>query len=211
MITEKSPPVLLLFVLLWALSCVGAPYLQELVLQHVPTVLVVAGLIAARRRRWLSRQSESLVLLFMTLHVLGARYLYSYVPYDDWSYWLVGQSISSRFGFTRNHYDRLVHFAYGLLLVSPAREVLTRRLKTAGRGGEWLALQLILATGAVYEIAEWLVAVTFAPDWAEHYNGQQGDVWDAQKDMALAAVGAVVGLAVANLTEFRRARSKHVQ
>lgn len=191
--------LLFAFVLLWALSCVAAPYPNELVLQHVPTVLVVAGLIAGRRRRWLSRQSESLVLLFMTLHMLGARYLYSYVPYDDWSYWLMGQSISSRFGFTRNHYDRLVHFAYGLLLVSPAREVLSRQLKPTGRGADWLALEFILATSAVYEIAEWLVAVTLAPDWADHYNGQQGDVWDAQKDMALAALGAAVGLLVTKL------------
>ncbi|HJT36023.1 MAG TPA: DUF2238 domain-containing protein [Pirellulales bacterium] len=201
--------LLLLFVLLWALSCIAAPYPDELVLQHVPTVLVVAGLIAGRRRRWLSRQSESLVLLFMTLHVIGARYMYSYVPYDDWSYWLVGQSISSWFGFTRNHYDRLVHFAYGLLLVSPAREVLSRQLKPTGRGADWLALQFIVATSAVYEIAEWLVAVTLAPDWAEHYNGQQGDLWDAQKDMALAAVGAVAGLAVGKLTKYRRSRSQH--
>lgn len=62
-----------------------------------------------------------------------------------------------------------------------------------------MALEFILATSAVYEIAEWLVAVTLAPDWADHYNGQQGDVWDAQKDMALAALGAAVGLLVTKL------------
>lgn len=112
--------------LLWVFTCIGAEYPNELVLQHVPTAIVVVGLFVARGRRWLSPASESLVLLFMTLHLLGARYLYSYVPYDDWSYWLSGKTISACFGFTRNHYDRLVHFAYGLLLVYPVSEVLSR-------------------------------------------------------------------------------------
>lgn len=118
----------------------------------------------------------------MTLHVLGARYLYSYVPYDDWSYWLWGKTVSGYFGFTRNHYDRLVHFAYGLLLVYPASEVLSRHCHVSLRVGGWLAVQFILATSALYEIGEWALAISVAPDWAEHYNGQQGDRWDAQKD-----------------------------
>ncbi len=194
---------LLLFVLVWALSCIGASYPKELVLQHVPTALVVAGIFIARRRGWLSPSSVALVLLFMTLHVIGARYLYSYVPYDDWSYWLWGRSVSSCFGFTRNHYDRLVHFAYGLLLVYPACEFSRRQWKVTGRTGGWLALQFILASSALYEVGEWALAITLAPEWAEHYNGQQGDMWDAQKDMALAAVGAVVGLAIQRLAERR--------
>lgn len=194
---------LLLFVLVWALSCIGAPYPKELVLQHVPTAFVLAGVFVARRRGCLSPLSVNLVLLFMMLHLLGARYLYSYVPYDDWSFALLGQSISSRFGFARNHYDRLVHFAYGLLLVYPAREYLNRQWKIEGRRGGLLAFQFILATSAVYEIGEWGIAVTLAPDWAEHYNGQQGDLWDAQKDMALAAAGAMAGLAAMKMPNLR--------
>jgi len=194
---------LLLFVLLWVFSCIGAPYPKELFLQHVPTAFVVVGIFIARRRRWLSPSSVALVLLFMTLHVIGARYLYSYVPYDDWSYWLWGRSISSRFGFGRNHYDRLVHFAYGLLLVYPARDFLSRQWQITGRAGAGAALQFILATSALYEMGEWAVAILMAPDWAEHYNGQQGDAWDAQKDMALAAAGAVVGLPILRLADWR--------
>ena len=51
---------------------------------------------------------------------------------------------------------------------------------------------MILAASAVYEIAEWVAAMTFAPDWADAYNGQQGDLWDAQRDMALAWRGSMV-------------------
>lgn len=187
-------PLLLLFLLCWALSCVDPPYPRELVLQHVPTAIAVAALTAGRQRMRLGRTSEQLVLAFLALHVLGARYLYSYVPYDDWAAALVGRPISSMFGWTRNHYDRLVHLAYGLLLYFPLREAIERRSDLRGASSGALAVQGILASSAFYEIAEWWVALTFASEWAEHYNGQQGDPWDAQKDMALAAAGALVAL-----------------
>jgi putative membrane protein len=56
-------------------------------------------------------------------------------------------------------------------------------------------MMFILSAGAFYEIAEWGVAMVFSPETAENYNGQQGDVWDPQKDMLLAAIGAVISLA----------------
>jgi putative membrane protein len=184
----------LVFLLFWAATCLSPPCPRELVLQHIPTVIALAALGWCRRRLQLSRASVRLVLLFLALHALGARYLYSYVPYDDWSVALGGRPISSQFGFTRNHYDRLVHFAYGLLLYVPLAEAIERTLKPRGAWSGVLAVQGILATSAAYEIIEWCVALTFAPDWAEHYNGQQGDLWDAQKDMSLAAAGALVAL-----------------
>lgn len=67
-------------------------------------------------------------------------------------------------------------------------------------------MQFILATSALYEIGEWALAISVAPDWVEHYNGQQGDMWDAQKDMALATAGAVVGLAILRVAGWRRRR-----
>jgi putative membrane protein len=57
----------------------------------------------------------------------------------------------------------------------------------------------VLAASAVYEIGEWATAMTFAPDWAEAYNGQQGDPWDAQKDMAFAAVGSILAVGFVGL------------
>lgn len=188
--TGDSGP-LVAFLLFWAVTCIDPPHPHELVLQHIPTTIAVAALAIGRRRLPLSNSSVRLVLMFLSLHVLGARYLYSYVPYDDWSAALFGRTASSVFGFTRNHYDRLVHVAYGVLLFFPAREVVVGRLQVRGLSADVLALQLILATSALYELIEWGVALVFAPDWSEHYNGQQGDLWDAQKDMALAMLGAV--------------------
>lgn len=99
---------------------------------------------------------------------------------------------------------------YGLLLIYPASEVLSRHCHVSARAGGWLALQFILATSALYEIGEWGLAITAAPDWAEHYNGQQGDMWDAQKDMALAVAGAVVGMAVIKFSDWAHSRKKRV-
>jgi putative membrane protein len=187
---------LIAFLALWAVSCIAVPYPKYFWLQHVPTVAVVLALLAAQNRFAISRLSYGLIIAFMLLHVLGARYLYSYVPYDDWSEWLLGERITDRFEFTRNHYDRLVHFFFGLLLVIPAWRCARR---FAGTGAWWsavFAFSVILAASALYEVFEWLVAITMAPDWAESYNGQQGDIWDAQRDMALAALGAILGLSV---------------
>jgi putative membrane protein len=186
---------LAIFLALWAISCVRVPYPKYFWLQHVPTIAVVIVLVIVQNRLQISRLSYTLILVFMLLHVLGARYLYSYVPYDDWSERLMGYRITDRFGFTRNHYDRLVHLLFGLLLVVPAWRFSQRFVGTTAWWGAVLAFSTIMAASAVYEVFEWLVAVIMATDWAESYNGQQGDMWDAQRDMALAGLGAVLGIA----------------
>jgi putative membrane protein len=186
--------VLALFLAFWTVSCINVPYPKYFWLQHVPTVGFVVALAWAQNRLQISRVSYTLLMAFMALHVLGARYLYSYVPYDNWSTALFGLSITDRFGFERNHYDRLVHFCFGLMLVIPAWRFSCR---IVGWGPAWsaaFAFMGIMTASAIYEVIEWLGAIIMAPDWAESYNGQQGDIWDAQWDMALAACGAILAL-----------------
>lgn len=186
---------LLLFVAFFVVSCIDPPYVDFLLMQHVPTVAAFVVLILLTARFPLSRFSFTLIILFLMLHTLGARYLYSYTPYDDWSQRLLGFSITERFQFERNHYDRLVHFTYGLLLTIPLQEFEAKHLKISRRLAAVFAIECIVATSAIYEIIEWLVAVILAPDWAEAFNGQQGDVFDGQKDMTLATVGAFIAIA----------------
>jgi putative membrane protein len=157
-------------------------------------VAVIVGLAFAQNRLKISRLSYTLIMAFMMLHVLGARYLYSYVPYDAWSERLFGFNITYHLGLTRNHYDRLVHFCFGVLLVIPAWRFSRRIVGLDAKWSAAFAIMGILSASAVYEISEWLGAMVMAPDWAESYNGQQGDVWDAQWDMALAMCGALLGL-----------------
>jgi putative membrane protein len=179
-----------------ALSCVEPPYPDYLLMQHVPTLLVTLPLPYLANRYRLSLVSFSLIVFFLALHTLGARYLYSFVPYDEWCRRLTGFDLTSTFGFHRNHYDRLIHFSYGLLLVVPVYEVRRRAYGLSHGTASLFALEWIAATSALYEIVEWLVAVVFSPDMAESFLGQQGDPFDAQKDMALAVLGAIVSLGV---------------
>ena len=185
--------LLLGFAGLGAASCINGEHPFDFFLQHLLTAAVVAALAWQGRR--LSRLSFALVVMFMCLHLVGARYFYSYVPYDEWSQALFGFYISSALGFERNHYDRLVHFAYGLLLFLPARELNAQALGVRGWRASYIALLLVMSTSAVYELVEVLVALMLSPETAERYNGQQGDVFDAQKDAALAALGAMLSCA----------------
>jgi putative membrane protein len=174
------------------LSFVKAPYPNELVLQHIPTV--VALIVMAMGVTFLKPTSCSFfcVICFLWLHLIGARWIYSFVPYDELSMRLTGVSISDQFGWERNHYDRMVHFASGILGVPPASEFLQKVCGVRSLIAACLAISIVLSVGAVYEIIEWLIAFQLPAAQAEAYNGQQGDMWDAQKDLALAGVGAVL-------------------
>jgi putative membrane protein len=165
-------------------------------LQHLPTVAAIVLLANSHRFVALSRSSFALLVAFLLLHVLGARYIYSYVPYDDWTQRLWGFRLTDRFGLSRNHYDRVVHFAFGLLGVPPVREVLARRFQVRGRIGLYFAVEFVLATSLLYELFEWGLTIVLSPQDAGAYNGEQGDRWDAQKDMACALVGAVLSACV---------------
>lgn len=56
-------------------------------------------------------------------------------------------------------------------------------------------LLAVLSIGALYEMFEWTLTIGLSPEAADRYNGQQGDMFDAPKDMALALLGSLVPLA----------------
>ena len=127
------------------------------------------------------------------------------MPYDAVARALTGHTISEAFGLARNHYDRLVHLAYGLLAVLPVSEALraaSRAPTEAPRS--YIAVESVLAVSLLYEVFEWLLTLTMKGAVADAYNGQQGDMWDAQKDMALAATGAILATLRAEAEEARR-------
>ena len=178
------------------LSMIGGPFPFEQRLQHIPTSLALIALAWAARRRVLSNVSFYCLLVFWWLHILGARWIYSFVPYDDWSEAMVNHRLSELFGWTRNHYDRFVHLSFGALAIPPLVEVLRNSTGITPRLAVGLACCIAMTMGAIYEIVEWQAAVWMSPDQADAYNGQQGDMWDAQKDMALNALGALVSAAI---------------
>lgn len=179
------------FLVLLPLSCINAASPIDLILQHTLTVALLVVLFATGVRHPLRNSSYTMFFVFLLLHLVGARHLYSFVPYDDWIEQAFGVRLANAFGFERNHYDRLVHLCFGLLLVVPAREFVGRVMNLHGVWQLVIAVWMIIVLSTVYEFLEWGVAVAMSPDAAEKYNGQQGDVWDAHKDMALATLGAV--------------------
>jgi len=152
-------------------------------------VFVAAVAAVVTHRRWpLSNLSWLLITLFLLLHTAGAHYTYSKVPAGFW--------LQQWFGFERNHFDRIVHFAFGLLITYPVLEAVRR---WSGAGPKWslfFAFAIMAAASDLFEIAEWLVASMVDPEAAAAYLGSQGDVFDAQKDVALAHLGSLAALAI---------------
>lgn len=162
-------------------------------LHQLGTLLFLALMIIAYRYGYIGSRSYMLAAVFLLIHIIGARYLYSYVPYDDWTQHLFGISLNELFGWQRNMYDRLVHLSYGLLLFSAMYESAKTIFKIQSpKQLIVIALMINMSSSLLYELLEWGIATTLSPETAEAYNGQQGDIWDAHSDMALALLGGLI-------------------
>jgi len=146
------------------------------------------------RRLRLSQVSYTVIFVFLCVHEVGAHYTYSEVPYDRWFAAVTGRTLNELLGLERNHFDRFVHFLYGLLLAYPIREVFLRVADVRGFWGYFLPLDLTASTSMMFELFEWIAAESAGGDLGMAYLGTQGDVWDAHKDMALASGGALVAM-----------------
>lgn len=197
--TRRSTlPLVLLAVLLVTGVLLGiAPHdRSDWLLENALSVLAIGVMVAMWRKFPLSRISCVLLFVFLMLHELGAHYTYSEVPYDAWFEQLTGRGLNERLGFERNHFDRLVHFSYGLLVAYPMREVFVRVASARGFWGYFLPLDVVMSTSMLYELVEWGASVAFGGDLGQAYLGTQGDVWDAHKDMLLATLGALLALCI---------------
>jgi putative membrane protein len=174
-----------------------APYDREAwVLENVFVLLGVIFIAATYRSIPLSRISYTLVFVFLCLHVLGSHYTYSLTPYDEWFQIVFGFSFDEAMNFERNHYDRMIHFAYGLLLAYPLRELFIRIANVKGFWGYFFPLVITISSSAIYEMVECGAAEIFGGDLGIAYLGTQGDVWDAQKDMAMASLGTLIAMII---------------
>jgi len=194
-----------LFAVFWLVLAIRPRHRADWALENTLVVLVVLVLALAHRRLALSRLSYTLVFVFLSLHAVGAHYTYSEVPYDAWFTALTGRSLNAGLGWQRNNFDRAVHLAYGLLLTYPVRQVVVRLTGLRGFWGYFLPMDLTMSSSASYELIEWAAALVFGGDLSIAYLGAQGDPWDAQKDMSLAAVGAILATAAIVATHRWRA------
>ena len=200
------------FVLWFGAWAIRPSHPTDFLMEHVVTVVFLALLWFSHGRFRLSNLSYTMIFVYLCAHAVGAHYSYSEVPYDAWSRrlasWFGAQhfSIQTLFRFKRNHYDRVMHFMGGLLLVYPVREVFVRIVRVRGFWGYYLPLDVMMSFSMLYELIEWGVAVFLGGDLAQNYVGAQGDLWDAQKDMAMASLGGLTTMTVTALINWRFGR-----
>jgi len=191
--------MLWLFVLNWIILAVNVKFYDDWKMENWLTVPFVIVIYLTHRWFKLSNLSYGLIFLFMMLHIYGSHYTYSDVPFGFW--------LQDVFDAARNHYDRIVHFSFGLLLAYPIREIIVRISDTKGFWGYWFPVEFVLAFSAIYELMEWGIAVIFGGDLGVAYLGTQGDVWDAQKDMFLAGLGSFIAMSIIALIVWYYRRS----
>jgi putative membrane protein len=207
--TSELPAVLLaVFVAIWLSLAMSPLSRQDWLLENLLVLIAVPALVATRRRMRFSNASYICLFVFFLLHSIGAHYTYSLVPYDRWWQTLTGSTLSDVLGWQRNHYDRLVHFLYGVLVLPPAAELFDRYAPSRGVWRGILPVLFVMSHSVMYEIVEWIAALIVAPELGDAYLGTQGDPWDAQQDMALATLGAMLCMLFVRLRDmsFRRVR-----
>jgi len=172
----------------WTILAISPEDRSDWMLENILAIVFMLALLFTYREFPLSDVSYVLITIFLTLHALGAHYTYAKVPVGFW--------LQDALGLSRNHFDRIVHFGFGLLLTYPIRELLIRRARVRDPWSYGLAVVVVQACSDLFEMIEAVVAQIVAPDLGDAYLGTQGDQWDAQKDMAAAFSGAVIAALV---------------
>lgn len=172
------------YAIVWAITAVDPVYPADWMLENVLVLLFLPLLFGTYRLLPLSDVSYILITMFMMLHAVGAHYTYAEVPFGFW--------LKEAFGFARNHFDRIVHFSFGLLMAYPIREIFLRVVNVRGFWAYYFPLDVTLSFSAVYEIIEMVVAKVASPETGDAYLGTQGDPFDAVMDMTCAFAGAII-------------------
>ena len=183
------------YLLVWSVAAISPHARDDWALENLAVFLFATLLGLTHRRFAFSNLSYLLIFLFLLLHAMGAHYTYSLTPLGFW--------LQDAFALARNHYDRIVHFAFGLLLTYPVRELTRRVLHVHGFWSYGVPAIVALSLSSGYEIIESWAARIVDPELGTAFLGTQGDEWDAQKDMALALAGALLGLAASELYRAR--------
>ncbi len=176
------------YAIVWIAAAISPLDRGDWLLENLLVLVFVPVLALSHRRFAFSPLSYALIFLFLTLHAYAAHYTYSLTPLGFW--------LQETTGSTRNHFDRIVHFAFGLLLAYPVREIGVRVLGLRGGWSYAVPLLVMLGLSGGYEIVEYWTARVVDPDLGTAFLGTQGDDWDSQKDMRLALVGALLSLAL---------------
>lgn len=179
---------------------------KDWIIENLLVVICLSILVLSRKWHRFSNLSYLCIFLFVMLHLYGAFYAYTQNAFGSW--------LQDKFELWRNPYDRIVHFSFGLFMAYPFRELLINKFKVSSRASWILPVEIAFSLGTVFELIEWGVSVVTSKETGETYVATQGDVWDAHKDILLAAAGAalcmLITYAVSSLhTKRSRLQPKH--
>ncbi len=197
--------MLVLFLIYWVYSGLTANNKIVWIADAAFNLLLLLFLFITYKRYRLSRSSYLLIFLFLILAQIGITYNYELVPYNEWTVSLFGFHLNDTLGFERNHYDRFIHFCFGLLIYFPVFEVLKDVAGVKHAGWRHLfAFSFINAVSAIYEVIEYAGGMVIVGESYLLYQGMQGDMLDPPKDMAMALLGAVFAIGIIILHNPRR-------
>lgn len=189
-------PILLflMFLLEFAWLAIAPKSREDWLLENVLVFVFFILVFLNYQKYSFSKMSWSLIFIFLLIHEIGAHYTYSEVPYDELLQSITGFMLNDVMGWERNHFDRLAHFAYGLLLVLPLQEICSQVSRSQSLWTYFVAVNVVMSTSLLFELFEWGAAWLFGGDLGIAYLGTQGDIWDAHHDMLLSILGALLTL-----------------
>lgn len=174
-----------IYIVVWIIMAINPKYPQDWLLENVLIFIFFPFILWMDKKHNYTLLSLILLLIFASLHSLGSHYTYAEMEHFN--------AITHFFGFERNHFDRFVHFLFGLLTFRMLFEMIassTNTVKTA----LVFTFTMVVFISTVYEMLEWLAAVILHPELGMAFLGTQGDIWDAHKDTALAMLGALINI-----------------
>jgi len=183
---DKNTPLLVvfaIFLIIWIFTLAGTTNVTNWMIENTLTFLFIGFLVITYKTFRFSSLSYIFIAIYLSLHVYGSEYTYAENPFGFW--------LKDLFHFSRNHYDRIVHFSFGFMLAYPMRDYFMNKMKFPAWVSWTLPVEITISFSCLYEIIEWVVADVFFPKEGDAYLGLQGDIWDSQKDMFMALCGAL--------------------
>ncbi len=190
------------YAVIWLALAIDPVFRKDWLLENAIVFVAIPLFVLTAGRLRFSNFAYTCLFVFFVFHAIGAHYTYSLVPYDAWWQAAGGDALDGR-----NHYDRVVHILYGLLVTPAAVEIFARYGRYPRSWALLLPWMFMAGHAVVYELIEFAAAIVFGGELGQAYLGTQGDIWDGQKDMALALLGStimLVLLAVAGRLPVRR-------
>jgi len=175
------------YLVIWGALAIAPRYREDWLLENILVFIGVPLVVYLDRRFSFSWLAAFCLFIFLSLHAVGSHYTYSETP--------LFTLLSDISNLERNHFDRIVHFLFGFLLFVPLLD-LFRHLATSSRLRLVITVLVLISASGIYEILEWLATEITHPELGLAFLGTQGDVWDAQKDMALAHLGTLLALLI---------------